>query len=614
MKTSQEKRKLVFSYWKNQEKPNPGILYTDPLFPPNVNSLLGLDKNGKIIDNKAYKENVNEIKKDEIEFMRAIDIFGSKYKLFSEKIEMDDVIQGSLGDCYFLSSVANLCKFPGFIKSLFKTNNTNIDGYYEIIFNIDGKKQIVFVDDYFPVYKKNKWPCFAQPNGKEIWVMLLEKAWAKINGGYVNIIGGMASQALECLTGYGSLIYNTNNMKPEELNDYKNEIINNIKIADQNHCLISCATGDFIEKIEEVGLIKAHAYSILNISQISTSQGKSEYLFKIRNPWGQKEWNGDWSDKSPLWTERLKNQLDYRDKEDGIFFMNESDFFKYFKYITICYILYNSTSIKYTIEGIDNLKNASVFNIETENEGLLSVSALRKNWRTNRELRNKAFPTHISIVKYNKNEKERLKIFSDYKGTYTSYETCTLNIKVKKGNYLIYVYRYLEKFDFTQEKSMDIKITCTANLKHAQMAYDERNKGFPLLQNIILQAELNKRQLNLNLGEDCNFSTEQIGGNGIVGYIYYNSIPGNFNKLLINQNKLIMIAPYLGPLSTSFNRVIPSGKYFVLLSLLKEERALYSLKVNPFTTSENLKVEYDDNDIDLSLYTDINNDIKSENF
>ena len=36
-----------------------------------------------------------------------------------------------LGDCYFLSTVANLCKFPGIIANLFKTKEMNKDGFYD---------------------------------------------------------------------------------------------------------------------------------------------------------------------------------------------------------------------------------------------------------------------------------------------------------------------------------------------------------------------------------------------------------------------------------------------------------------------------------------------------
>lgn len=39
----------------------------------------------------------------------------------------------------------------------------------------------------------------------------------------------------------------------------------------------------------------------------------------IRNPWGQKEWSGDFSDKSPLWTKRLKSELGFVDADECVF-------------------------------------------------------------------------------------------------------------------------------------------------------------------------------------------------------------------------------------------------------------------------------------------------------
>ena len=611
-----ERKKIELKYWKDQKPPESGKLFEDPNFPPNANSLLGLDSNGKPIDSKAYNEKARNINTSEVGFARAKDIFGDKYKLFSEKIEMDDVIQGKLGDCYFLSSVANLCKFPSLIMKLFKTKEKNADGFYEILLYIDGRPQIVIVDDYLPVDKRTKRPVYAQSKGNEIWVMLLEKAWAKVNGGYANIISGLPCEALEFLTGLGSLSYDTENMDADDINEYKNEIVKNVQIADQNNCLISCSTSSN-PQIEKVGLVEGHAYTLISFTQITTSQGKKVYLFKIRNPWSQGEWNGDWSDKSSLWDSKAKSQVQFQNKEDGVFFMSDTDFFKYFKHVEICYILYDSISVTYTIEGEENLKDASVFNIQTEGEGFLSVSVLRKSWRANRELRDKILPTHISIVKYDPKPKNRLKTFSDYNGTFESFQTCALNVKVVKGNYLIYVYRDLDNAQFVPDKTMDVKITCSAKFKHAQMSYDDRDKNFPLLQNIFLKVEFIENNYNPDLGEDFNVNSNQLRGNGIGHIIYYISTPGyyiDFTGGTANVKNYIMLCPYLDKKTTTFHKAIPSGKYLVFLGLMNGVYGAYSFNcfTKAYTTNRKLTAEYDNNDIDLTLYTDINNDIKNE--
>ena len=41
----------------------------------------------------------------------------------------------------------------------------------------------------------------------------------------------------------------------------------------------------------------------------------------MRNPWGYGEWTGDWSDKSPMWTDELRAQAGCSIEDDGTFFI-----------------------------------------------------------------------------------------------------------------------------------------------------------------------------------------------------------------------------------------------------------------------------------------------------
>ena len=612
-------KKVELTYWGNQSPGKEGEAYTDDKFPPNENSLMGLDSSGNPIDKDAYTNaNGKYINPQKVAFMRASEIFqNDRYVLISDKMDMNDIVPGELDDSYFLASVQNLCKTPAYINRIFKTKIMNPDGYYELVLNIEGKPQIVIVDDYLPVYKDTKKLIYAQTNKNEIWICLLEKAWAKVNGGYANIIGGTPMEALEFLTGFSSLSYDTENKDEADLTEYKIEIVKHLQEADKKSSIISCTTSSK-ENLDKVGLVHGYTYNMLDFYHIEKSDGNKEYLFRLRNPWSKGEWNGDWSDKSSLWDDKAKSQVSFSDKDDGIFFMNDTDFFKYFTHVEICYLLFDATSITYSIQGEEKNKNGIVFNIIPEKDGFLSVSVLRKNWRIDRTIKNKMLPTHISVVKYDPNAEKRLKTFSDYSGNFESYTTCALNIPVSKGNYLIYIYRDLDHAEFTPEDNLDIKITCTAKFQHAQMSYDDRDKGFPLFQNIILQAEFIENNYDPDKGEDFEIKSNQIRGNGIGHVIYYISTPGYFLSFTGSTKKVkeyIMLEPYLDAKTTAFTRSVSSGKYLVFLGLLTKTTKDYSFNCfsKAYTTNRSIKETYENNDIDLKLYTDIKNDIKNPN-
>ncbi|OFW03938.1 MAG: hypothetical protein A3H96_15965 [Acidobacteria bacterium RIFCSPLOWO2_02_FULL_67_36] len=122
-------------------------------------------------------------------------------------IAANDVEQGGIGDCYLMAglmAVAN--QNPGLINDAITDNG---DGTYKVrlyVRDFFGRLKPVYetVDANFPTY--NGQSVFAQSGdtagGKaELWPMLIEKAYAQNQGGYSDIEGGFAGDAVELLTG-----------------------------------------------------------------------------------------------------------------------------------------------------------------------------------------------------------------------------------------------------------------------------------------------------------------------------------------------------------------------------------------------------------------------------
>lgn len=72
------------------------------------------------------------------------------------------------------------------------------------------------------------------------------------------------------------------------------------------------------EEYRAKGLLSNHAYSMLKVVQIAEHR-----LLKLRDPTGVDEWCGDWSNESKLWTNPLRQQLNYNstpnDSDEGEF-------------------------------------------------------------------------------------------------------------------------------------------------------------------------------------------------------------------------------------------------------------------------------------------------------
>jgi hypothetical protein len=122
-----------------------------------------------------------------------------------EDIDANDVQQGNLDNCYVLSPLAALAQSnPKWIKSMIEVRE---DGNYNVALYLrksadtnERNKIIVVVKNEF-VQSKGK-PAYAGSGDNELWVQVIEKAYAQALGSYDAIAkGGEAMETFEVLTG-----------------------------------------------------------------------------------------------------------------------------------------------------------------------------------------------------------------------------------------------------------------------------------------------------------------------------------------------------------------------------------------------------------------------------
>ncbi|XP_077966798.1 calpain-A-like [Styela clava] len=255
--------------------------------------------------------------------------------LLKDGITSDDIIQGSLGNCWWLSSVAAISRKPKYMHRVVPTNQAMTGDDYVGMFHFRfwrfGSWVEVIVDDRLPVIQNRL--AFGRSSSKdEFWLSLLEKAYAKLHGSYEAIEGGFSQDGLEDLTGGMAVSFDLGDKTPGHL-------FRSLVKAFQNNSFACCSIKGSAEREDSRGLVSAHAYTITGATRIPF-RGKKVKLVRIRNPWGNDvEWNQAWSDGSYLWDEVdrvTKDRIGYADKDNGEWLMDFYDFKKYFADCTIC--------------------------------------------------------------------------------------------------------------------------------------------------------------------------------------------------------------------------------------------------------------------------------------
>lgn len=265
-------------------------------------------------------------------------------------------IMRSRGFTHIIDAISCIASQPGLVIRLFNITEFNKTGAYNIWLNINGVWTSFIVDDSIPVFISKLGKAhffFSTPNAhkSEIWHCLLEKALAKAYKGYQNLFGGNVCSTLRDLTGSPTLAFDICYLEKGQIiseedlthmNKFWNKVL--ISLSKGFVMLLSPRPPQSSETAESEkekifnpknhlknGIYAGHSYVIVGTRTV-TYNSQTVRLLKIRNPWENEVWTGEWSSQDKE-KERL---IRYHKEEHGLFWMQLTDVMHFFEILNIC--------------------------------------------------------------------------------------------------------------------------------------------------------------------------------------------------------------------------------------------------------------------------------------
>ncbi|KAL3057938.1 calpain-5a [Trematomus bernacchii] len=334
-----------FSALRRQCRQN-GRLFEDPLFPTSDQSLFYQNNRIGTVTWKRPKE------------------LCSDPRLFVDGISAHDLHQGQLGNCWFVAACSSLASREALWQKVIpdwkdqeweEEKPESYAGIFHFRFWRFGEWVDVVIDDRLPTVSGELVYCHSN-DSREFWSALVEKAYAKMCGCYEALDGGNTADALVDFTGGVSepMDLTENGFKEDE--EKRSELFERVlKVHDRGgliSCSIKATTAADMEAKLSCGLVKGHAYAVTDVRRVRLGHGLMAYfrsdkltMIRMRNPWGEKEWNGPWSDSSEEWkkvsnSEREKIGVTVQD--DGEFWMTFDDFIANFTDLILCRLINTS--------------------------------------------------------------------------------------------------------------------------------------------------------------------------------------------------------------------------------------------------------------------------------
>ncbi|KAH8054907.1 calcium-dependent cysteine-type endopeptidase [Aureococcus anophagefferens] len=266
----------------------------------------------------------------------------------------NDLAQGGLGDCWFLSALSVVAERHDLVAKLFLDTARAASGCQGLRLFMDGAWTTILVDDQLPVTSKPRREntgaaaapvtagglslayvrsrC-ATTGATTLWAPLLEKAYAKAHGSFKSISGGQIAEALLDLTGARRRSASTSRRATSTRSGSGGAWSGGARAGSpwaarrtrSRTCGRSASAG-------------ATPTRSRTSRPSSTPRAPRRGLLRIRNPHGVGEWTGDWSDASEKWADVVSSSRgnERTGVNDGTFWIDFTHFLMGFSRVDVC--------------------------------------------------------------------------------------------------------------------------------------------------------------------------------------------------------------------------------------------------------------------------------------
>jgi len=142
-----------------------------------------------------------------VEWKRVSEVFDDSYTMWgSNGIQVRDMKQGGIGNCWYIAAAAALAEYPERLDKVVENDNTiNEAGIYAFNMYAVGVPITVVIDDKLPLMETfnggYRTVIAHVGDDKALWGPLMEKAFAKLHGNYEHLVGGWMSYGVSALNG-----------------------------------------------------------------------------------------------------------------------------------------------------------------------------------------------------------------------------------------------------------------------------------------------------------------------------------------------------------------------------------------------------------------------------